>query len=234
MRPKLSKRVNAQGEQIYSYLCALKEKSRCHSCNVKTANGNMLDRAVIEEIKKLSADDSEFMLQLEKSKKVLAGNREEYDKSIEQFKQALYENDKEIRVLVLSLTKASGTSAESYIMQQINELHNKGEILKKRIEELEGLTDSHALSNIEFDIIRNLLSTFKTTIDDMSVEQKRAAIRTFVKKIVWDGQNVHIYLFGSDDGGNGIDLPPNDFSTDNEDKFLDNSEYPLCEDSKSY
>jgi len=232
MRPKLSKRINAQGEQIYSYLCALKEKSRCHSCNIKTANGNMLDKAVVAEIKKLSVDNSEFMRQLEQSKNVLMGNREEYDKGIKQFKQSFDENEKEIRALVSSLAKASGTSAESYIMQQIDELHDKGEILKKRIEELEGLTDSHALSDIEFDIIRDLLSSFNDTIDDMSVEQKRAAIRTFVKKIIWDGKNVHVYLFGSDDGGNGIDLPPNDFTPDGEDELSDNSQSPLSEDRK--
>jgi len=31
-----------------------------------------------------------------------------------------------------------------------------------------------------------------------------------VKKVVWDGENVHVYLFGSDDSG-GIELPQDDF-----------------------
>ena len=216
MRPKLSKRINAKGEQIYSYLCSLKERSRCHSCNSKNVNGNILDQMIVEEMKKLSADSSEFMQQLEQSKKILMGNRNEYDKSIEQLKASLADNEKEIHGLVSSLGKASGSSAEDYIMKQIDELHSKSEMFNRRIEELEGLTASHALSDIEFDIIRQLLSSFKDTIDDMSVEQKRAALRTFIKKIVWNGKQVHVYLFGSDDDGNGIDLPSEDFESDDE------------------
>jgi len=206
MRPKLSKRLNAQGEQIYSYLCNLKERSRSHSCDSKNVNGNTLDKAIIEEIKKLSADNSEFIRQLEQSKKILAGNREEYDKNIEQLKQTFIETENEIKGLVSSLSKASGSSAEEYIMRQIDELHAKCEMLTLRIKELEGLTSAHPLSDIEFDIIRDLLSSFKDTIDDMSVEQQRMAIRTVVQKIVWDGSQIHLYLFGSDDK-DGIDLP---------------------------
>ena len=43
-----------------------------------------------------------------------------------------------------------------------------------------------------------MLSTFKDTVDKMTVEQKRAAIRTFVEKIIWDGTDAHVVLFGSE------------------------------------
>lgn len=226
MRPKLSKRLNAQGEQIYSYLCSMKEKSRSHICKMKNVNGNMLDKAVCEEIKKLGEDSSEFIRQLEIGKQQLVSNREEYDENLERLRGTLVENEKEISALVLSLTKASGTSAEGYIVKQIDELHDKDELIKRRIEELESLTARHTLSDIEFDIVRQMLASFKDTLDDMSVEQKRAAIRSFVKKVVWDGANAHIYLFGSDDSS-GIDLPPDDFTPDGGDNIE-----PSCEDSK--
>ena len=32
----------------------------------------------------------------------------------------------------------------------------------------------------------------------MTVEQKRSAIRTFVKEIIWDGRDAHVVLFGSE------------------------------------
>jgi hypothetical protein len=66
--------------------------------------------------------------------------------------------------------------------------------MKSRIAEIESLTASHTLSNIEFDIIRQMLTTFSDTIDDMSVEQKRADLRTFVKKMLRDGAFMCIYL----------------------------------------
>ena len=208
MRPKLSQRKDAQGETIYTYMCTLKERSRGHSCDSKNVNGNMLDKAIVEEIKKLSENSSDFVRQLEQSKKYLAGNREAFSQSIDQLKQEREENETDIRALVSSLSKASGSSAESYIMRQIEEMHEKSESLAKRIEELEELTAPHPLADIEFDIFRDLLSSFKNTIDDMGVEQKRAAIRTVVNKIVWDGKRIHIYLFGSDDK-EGVDLSDN-------------------------
>ncbi|MCD7767151.1 MAG: hypothetical protein LUH53_11680 [Lachnospiraceae bacterium] len=59
------------------------------------------------------------------------------------------------------------------------------------------MTAGHALSDIEFDVLRQLLSSFKSGIDEMSVEQKRAAIRTLVRRVVWDGTNAHMILFGA-------------------------------------
>ena len=105
--------------------------------------------------------------------------------------------------------------------------------MRSRIAEMESLTASHALSDIEFDIIRQMLTTFRDTIDDMSVEQKRAALRTFVKKVVWDGENVHVYLFDSDDSG-GIELPQDDFlsKSDGLTETEGDTTEPLCENSK--
>lgn len=198
MRPKVSGRINTKGEQIYTYLCSTKERGRCQICNMKNCNGNILDADVIEQLKSLSEDGSEFIRQLERSKRVLMGNRESYDNEIAQLKAKIAENGDEIKGLVSALGKASGTSAEDYIMGQIDELHNVGQSLKRRQAELEELTSSHTLSDIEFDLLAQMLASFKNTVDEMTVEQKRAAIRTFVKQIIWDGKDAHVVLFGSD------------------------------------
>ena len=209
MRPKLSQRKDASSELIFSYICAMKEKSRSHNCTMKNVNGNMLDKAICEEIKKLGSDSSEFVKQLELGRKQFEGNRAEYENNLEKLQERLTENEKEISGLVSTLAKASGTSPEDYILKQIDELHHKGEIIQSHIKELRSLAATHALSDIEFDVIRQMLSSFRDTLDNMDVEQKRAALRAFVKRIIWDGKNINLYLFGSDDGG-GIDLPIND------------------------
>lgn len=209
MRPKLSDRLTATGEPIYTYLCTTKERSRSHVCAMKNANGNMLDAKVIEEIKRFGKKNTEMAKLITQTKKVISGNRAGYDAEVASVKEQIAENEKTIKRLVLSMGKAEGTSSEQYIIQQIDELHDNGEILKKRLSELEAITAKHDLADIEFDLIKQLLSTMGENIDEYSVEQKRAAIRTFIRKIVWDGENAHIYLFGSDGDYEFPDPPKN-------------------------
>lgn len=198
MRPKLTHRYNSKGEMIYTYMCSMKERSRRHICNIKTCNGNILDADIIKQVKALCEDNSDFLRQLKQSRRVLLGNRDSYDEQIAKVEEEISENESEIKGLVLSLTKASGTSAEDYIVKQIDELHDKGEGLKRHLAELKDLTASHALADIEFDLLAQLLRTFRDTADEMTVEQRRAALRVFVKQVIWDGENAHLVLFGSD------------------------------------
>ena len=96
-----------------------------------------------------------------------------------------------------SIAELGDSAAKNRVAKRIEQLNQKSVDLDSRIHELECLTSQHALSDIEFDVMRQLLSVFKTSIDEMSIEQKRTAIRTLVRKVVWDGVNAHIILFGA-------------------------------------
>ena len=199
MRPKLSKRKNDAGEYIYTYLCQLKEKSRRHNCKMKNLNGNILDKTVCEEIKKLTVDNSQFLNELSRAKKEIALKTENYEEEISKISQSLSNIEKEISALVQALSGAQGTPAQKYITEKINSLDSEKNRLLQKKEELENLIKNQDLSQIEFDNIKNLVLSFNRTFDTMDVEQKRKALRILVDKIVWDGENVHIYLFGSND-----------------------------------
>ena len=196
MRPKLSQRTNALGEKIYSYLCETKERSRCQLCNSKNPNGNELDKMICEQIKLISEDSSYFMTNLVNVQKKLEGNREEYNQQLDVLKKELQENEQQIANLVDTLAKTPNTPAFDYITEQINTLHEKNEKIKNRINELESLTKNHLYSSEEFDRTKELLKSFGQSFDTMSVEQKRMALRAFIRRIVWDGKNVHVVLFG--------------------------------------
>lgn len=198
MRPKASQRLNPEGKPVYTYLCSTKERSRGHICNAKNCNGNILDADMVEQLKSLSEDHVDFFRQLERNKRILMASRQEYDQEIAQLKNKIAENDAEIRGLVSALGKATGTSAEDYIIGQIDDLHSSGGSLKRRLAELEELTSRHILSDPEFDLLAQMLASFKGTVEEMTVEQKRAAFRTAVKQVIWDGQDAHVVLFESD------------------------------------
>ena len=237
MRPKLSDRKTATGETIYTYLCTTKERSRGHVCSMKNANGNTLDAKIIETIKSFGKQSADMARQITQTKKRISDNREGYEAELSKLRLQIEDNEKDIKTLVISLGKSEGTNAKKYIIEQIDELHEKGETLRKHLFELEAIIQQHDLADIEFDIIRQMLSNMSESIDNYTVEQKRAAIRTFIRKIVWDAENAHLYLFHND---GDYEFPtPSDGNSGNNgnfdknlDELLEDSCEPLGEDSE--
>ena len=199
MRPKLSNRTTETGEAVYSYLCTAKERSRSHICKVKNANGNVLDAKIIEAVKSFGKQNTDMAKQIMQAKKQMHVNSEGYDAELKKIKEQIKENENSIKSLVITLGRADGTNAEKYVLEQIDELHSRGEALKKRLCELETVINENGLSEREFDLIRRFLSAVGDNIDEYSVEQKRAAIKNFIRKIVWDGENADVYLLYSSD-----------------------------------
>ena len=207
MRPKLTQRRNKDGELIYDYLCEMKEKSKSQKCAMKRPNGNELDRMVCEEIKKLSEDKSAFMTILKNGQKSLNVNDASYQEKLKSLRKSKTDNEAKIKSLVQSLSEMEESSAKSYILQEINELDEKVKAFRTQITEYEDMAKGETLSDAEFENLAVIMKSFAKSVDSMSVEQKRIAIRTFVKRVVWDGENVHVYFFGSDDE-DGLNLPP--------------------------
>lgn len=199
MYPKLSKRITAAGKPIYTYVCKLKERSQRSLCSRRNANGNTLDAAVVEQMGRLACDSSGFVTLLEQSKLLYTGSRDPYDAKLTDLRKEQAETEKKIHALVDSLAELGDSAARGHVAQRIETLHQTGQAIAARIAELEGLTSQHALSDIEFDLLRQLLAGFQSSIDDMSIEQKRAALRALVRKVVWDGTYAHVVLFGAND-----------------------------------
>ena len=205
MYPKLSKRKTADGDTIYTYVCKMKERSKKELCNKRNANGNTLDLAIIEKIKQLSSEKSDFVKQLEKSKIFYTGNREQYEQKLSAMNKEKADLEKKVSSLIDTLAELEDNSAKKSIVTRINEMNTQIDRISQSIDEMISLTAEHAFSDIEFDVMREMLTMFKNGIDEMSYEQKRVAIRTVVRRIIWDSENAHIVLFGAE--GEDIEYP---------------------------
>ena len=199
MYPKISKRKTADGKPIYTYVCKMKERSQRSVCNRKNANGNTLDAAIIQQIKLLADDKQIFAAQLEQSREFYTGNRMDYEQKLERMRSEKTEKESTLQGVIDSLADLGNSTARAPVIRRIEELTQQIQTMEEQIRELEGLTSQNALSDVEFDLLRQLLTVFKEGIDEMTVEQKRAAIRTLVRKVVWDGTNAHVILFGVQD-----------------------------------
>ena len=197
MYPKVTGRKTADGRVIYPYLCKLKERSRRALCNVQNANGNALDAAVCEQVRYLADHSSSFIKQLEHARSAHSGSRSEYETKLAALRKEQTDTQRKIHTLIDSLADFEDSTAAVHLKKRIEELNAQDAALSSRIQELESLTDSGGLDGPGFDLMRQLLTAFHNNIDNMTVTQKRAAIRTVVRKVVWDGKVAHVVLFGS-------------------------------------
>lgn len=196
MRPKLTKRLNADGELIYSYLCEIKEKSRMHNCTMKNPNGNELDKLVCKEIKQLAENRTAFIKSLKHSEKEIIQNSDDLATQIERQKSILAENEKKIQNLVNAVASALGTSAADYYNAEIARLHTENEEINLRITELESIIKNRNMTETDFDALELNLSVFANNFDSLTVEDKRNVFRMLIKSIVWDGENAQVFLLG--------------------------------------
>ncbi len=222
MRPKMYHGLDSYGNQKYGYLCNTKAITTSHKCKMKNPPGNIIDKAVCDEIKKLVEDESEFMKQFHNIKTELTAQKDDYLDSISTLNNQINDIDSQINNLV-SILATNPSSANNYIFNQIEELDSKKNKLIKRREELKGIISNEFFSDDEFELLRDMIRNFKMSFDYMSIEEKRAALRMFISKVVWDGEHCHIYFIGA----------PNDFPYKKKLDDLDlHSLEPLCRDSK--
>ena len=207
MYPRLTARNTVDGERIYTYMCDRKDKSRRELCNCRNANGNTLDAAIIDQLKLLGEDKSEFTRRLEQGRRMLVDGDTDYENALLKCRQELTENEEKMRSLIDSLQDIDSKEARTRISERIEALGKQIEDAKQNIIELEGVATQTALSEGEFDTLKRMLAAFHNMIDEMPFEQKRQMVRSLVRKITWDGENVHVYLFGAE---GDAELPEND------------------------
>ena len=198
MRPKITSRKNAAGEFIYTYLCSTKERSRSAICSIKNVNGNTLDAVVVGILKKLSENKDELIKQLEIVRKHLLDHNSGYEDTITNVKAMIFEEEQKVASLTLSLARAEGSVAEKYAINLIEKSHRQIEILKERLCKIESIAEQNKLRDEEFHIIRERLLNLDNNIETQTVEKKREIIKMLVRRVIWDGETIQLYLFGSD------------------------------------
>ena len=147
------------------------------------------------------------------------------DKSLANLLDERAQLDRKMAALVDSLADMTEGVARKQVSGRIEALGREREALEIRISEMEALATQQELSDSEFDILRDMLTSFAQSIDGLGLEQQRAAVKTLVRKVVWDGEKAHMILFGAEGDIDFDSLMPLD-EADDDDAV---SEHPPCE-----
>lgn len=188
MYPKLTK-------SGYAYLCKRKVESKRVLCHAENINGNVLDTAILEELKKLKEDRTIFTEQLKTGCALFGELHGVAENPLSALRKERREIKKKIAALVDRLSETGDSAAALYITERIEMLSEEIQKLDVRMQELPISQD--VLSEAEAASILQKASDFSVCLENVAVVQKRAALRTLVQKVVWDGGAAHVYLFGA-------------------------------------
>lgn len=198
MYPKLSKTNTPEGEITYTYVCKMKERSKRQRCSSPNVHGNVLDEAILAQIKELHENNHSFIKQLEQCRRYFAGHPDSYETQLAELRVKHAQNERTVNGLIDSLGVMGDSPARPRVLKRLEELSAENQDIETRILELEGMAVANSLDDGAFDRLQQILSTFCRSVEEMSVAEKRAAVRDLVHKVIWDGGHAHVVFWGAD------------------------------------
>ncbi len=198
MRPKVTTRINSDGEQVFYYICELKEKSKKKKCDNLNINGNTLDELIVNELKSISAKTSPIFDDIISKKSLVDESKENLHSEIDIMKSSIDDVEKNIRNIVLAIEKGQTDEVLNNMLKRMEELCKEKTELQNKLTELQDDEKAIQFKEFNFDIILESLSTFNgDTWELMENDNKRKVIRGVVDRIAWDGNKIDIILFGN-------------------------------------
>lgn len=200
MRPKYysSKQVTETGERKFSYLCPYKDMTHGEKCSVSNVQGNTLDELVCREVLRYTEENSDIHRILQEVMARIDDTKEETVTAADLLEQEIQKRKKEVQNLISVLAKSGGE--ETFIQQIEEEIRRLNEecasLEKERAES--GEEGKHIQGDRQqVEVLLDQLSSFRSLFDTLTVLEKREYLRMILDKVVWDGEEAHIFIYGS-------------------------------------
>lgn len=184
MRVKYGQKKKNSDERHYYYVCSMKDNSRGSRCNMKNLKGEDTDQYVIEKLKEMI--ESGILKDIDNAKK----NIEDKKKINKNIYDKITANEKAIENLLKQLSQNENETVAKYIFSEIEKLDKENKELKSKLDKYDSETN---ITNLE--LFKEAVVRFYESIDGVPYEQKRNLIQGIVKRIEWDGKDLHIDIF---------------------------------------
>lgn len=193
-------KLTASGEQAFSYVCSLKEISKRTKCNIKNIIGQDADADILEYLVNLAKDDSSAN-DLINSNMLTLNDTMSYSKNkITELEEAQKTNASQIDNLMSQMAQIDANSSlVSYYLEQLKSLDNEKRKIANELEIIKSKIELQNMQRLNIQMIKSALSKLsmlETNSENLSMQQKRALVRTVIEEIEWDGENLSIKLFG--------------------------------------
>lgn len=181
--------------ELYDYVCNSKLRGGAKLCGCQNLGGGQTDKMVCAYLLGHMKGREGIYPLLEKLKRDL-GARGKKAPSAEidaRLKQCVNEMDG----LVRALSKGNLSSAFlQRISARADELEQEISGLQKKRNQLCKEPETLAGEEPQTERLTAALSDLKSCFEQLSLHEKRTLIKILVQKMVWDGKNLHLFLYG--------------------------------------
>ncbi len=185
----------SRNRDLYDYICNNKLRGGLALCDCQNINGQQADDLVCEYLMQYTNENSGIYKLLEKLKRDLQGQVQK--NPIADIDERIKKCNNEIENLINTLSHGNlGSAFIERINSRITELDKELSSLKDEQACLQKDINVIGDREVQVDMLSTALSSFKDNFDKLSIEEKRTLIKLMVKKIVWDGKDLHIFIDG--------------------------------------
>ncbi len=192
-----SGRYNPDGSVRFRYVCDVKYRKKGGCENSPNVKGYELDNFVIEQICNMSEADNAFYEELMNSKKILMFKTQEMEKELTALKKRLAQIDIDIQTQTTNLREAPEIIRQA-IYNDLTNLCNEKEEKQNRINEILEERNKQEKQFKDIEKAKQTILNFSSLIELMGYEQKLELIRNVIECIIVKGDEVHIFIKGTD------------------------------------
>jgi site-specific DNA recombinase len=180
---------------LFYYICDKKKRGGKSECDGENLIGHETDERISRYISAGSDNNSEIIRHLEKLKQEVAPKKKA--DPLAAINKKIAQNKKDSEKLLTPLFKELAND------DLINKLNEKAADLALELTQLEArradIEREQAPASdkaLNTGLIAEALADWRNNPDVLSIHEKRNIIETIIKKIVWDGAALHIFLHG--------------------------------------
>lgn len=181
--------------ELYDYICQSKLRAGGTLCDCQNLGGEQADDMVCDYLMDHASEDSAIHGMLEDLRRKL-DERQDSDPSAD-LDTRITKTKHELDSLVATLAGADGNQAViRHVSARMEELDVELQHLTTRKQQSEELQSGADMGRAQLELLIHTFASFKESFPSLTIHEKREFIKLFVQKMEWDGENLHIVIYG--------------------------------------
>lgn len=192
---RMFSKIRNNNRNLYDYICQNKMRGGTSLCDCPNLNGQQADDTVCKYLFEYTDEKSDICKYLQKLKNDLKNETETNDINI--LETRINKRTQEMDNLIETLSqKKLSTALIKHINQKVAALDNEIKQLNNEKAELQSNIKNTSQKKIQLNMIATALSSLKNNFQYLTISEKRTLIKLLVKKIEWNGKDLHIFIYG--------------------------------------